>query len=79
MTAKKAAAPKKAATKKAVKKAPAKKTAAKSATAGKGRSSQSILESSGTFTPYVEKKGEEFMGPAMADHFRSILNNWKTE
>ncbi len=31
------------------------------------------------FTPYKEKKGEEFMGPDMKAHFKSILNNWKSE
>ena len=81
MPTKKAAAPKKAATKKAavksdtVKKAPAKKAVKKSAT----RSNKSVLEGAGNFTPYVEKKGEEFMSPAMGDHFRAILNDWKTE
>ncbi len=70
MPTKKAAAPKKAATKKA----PAKKTPAK-----KSRSSQALLDSAGHFTPYVEKKGEEYMNPKMADHFRAILNSWKTE
>ena len=65
MPTKKAAAPKKAATKKA----PAKKA----------RSSQSLLDGAGHFTPYVEKKGEEYMNPRMADHFREILKSWKTE
>lgn len=31
------------------------------------------------FTPYVEKKGEEYMGAPMRAHFKSILNNWKQE
>lgn len=65
MPTKKAAAPKKAATKKA----PSKKT----------RSSQALLDGAGHFTPYVEKKGEEYMNPQMSDHFREILKNWKTE
>ena len=65
MPTKKAAAPKKAATKKA----PAKKA----------RSSQSLLDGAGHFTPYVEKKGEEYMNPRMGDHFREILKSWKTE
>jgi len=90
MAVKKAAAPKKAATPKAVKKAapkkaPAKKAPAKKAPAKKAadqsktRSSQAVLDGAGHFTPYVEKKGEEYMNPKMADHFRAILNNWKTE
>lgn len=41
--------------------------------------SGSRLDGAGHFTPYVEKKGEEYMGPAMREHFRVILNNWKTE
>lgn len=32
-----------------------------------------------TFTPYKPKKGEEYMSEAQLDHFREILNNWKTE
>jgi DnaK suppressor protein len=31
------------------------------------------------FTPYKEKKSEEYMGDPMKDHFKSILNNWKQE
>ena len=31
------------------------------------------------FTPYKEKKGEEYMCPAQLDHFRAILNNWKQQ
>jgi len=31
------------------------------------------------FTPYKEKKGEEFMGTPMKEHFKAILNNWKQE
>ncbi len=80
MPTKKAAAPKKAAPKKsvkkaAVKKAPAKKTATKS----RARSTQAVLDGAGSFTPYKESKGEEYMNPKMADHFRDILNNWKKE
>ena len=29
--------------------------------------------------PYVEKKGEEYMGKKMLEHFRAILNAWKQE
>jgi DnaK suppressor protein len=29
------------------------------------------------FTPYVEKRGEEYMNPAQVRHFRGILLNWK--
>jgi len=29
--------------------------------------------------PYKEKKGEEFMNEKQLDHFRDILNSWKSE
>ena len=29
--------------------------------------------------PYVMKKGEEYMGKPMLDHFRAILNGWRQE
>jgi len=32
-----------------------------------------------SFTPYEEKKGEEFMNTAQVGHFQNILNNWKNE
>ncbi|MDF1795702.1 MAG: RNA polymerase-binding protein DksA [Coxiellaceae bacterium] len=31
------------------------------------------------FTPYVEKKGEEYMAPAHVEHFRNILELWKRQ
>jgi len=31
------------------------------------------------FTPYKEKKGEEFMSEGQEDHFRAILQSWKKE
>lgn len=31
------------------------------------------------FTPYVEKKGEEYMNDEQVAHFRKILNNWKAQ
>ena len=31
------------------------------------------------FTPYKEKKGEEYMNEKQKDHFRGILNNWRSE
>lgn len=33
----------------------------------------------GNFTPYVEKKGEEYMNSNQLDHFRAILLSWKKE
>lgn len=32
-----------------------------------------------SFTPYIEKEGEEYMNEAQLKHFESILNNWKAE
>ena len=31
------------------------------------------------FEPYVEKKGEEYMGEPMREHFTKILNKWKQD
>lgn len=31
------------------------------------------------FTPYVPKKGEEYMNPRQRQHFRKILEDWKAE
>lgn len=31
------------------------------------------------FTPYQEKKGEEYMNEDQKEHFRAILINWKSE
>jgi len=31
------------------------------------------------FTPYQEKKDEEYMNEAQKEHFRAILTNWKKE
>jgi DnaK suppressor protein len=50
--------------------------AAKPARAAAARSA---LEGVGQFTPYVEKKGEEYMNERMSAHFRDILNAWKKE
>jgi DnaK suppressor protein len=32
-----------------------------------------------SFTPYQEKKGEEYMNEDQTKHFENILNNWKNE
>jgi DnaK suppressor protein len=32
-----------------------------------------------SFTPYVEKEGEEYMNDAQLKHFENILRNWKSE
>jgi len=31
------------------------------------------------FTPYKIKKGEEYMNEKQVDHFRQVLNGWKSE
>ena len=31
------------------------------------------------FEPYQEIEGEEYMSPGQEEHFRQILNSWKTE
>lgn len=61
----------------AVKKTAPKKTATKKAPAKRPPSS-SVSEFS-QFTPYVEKRGEDYMNDAQKDHFRAILRGWKQE
>jgi len=79
---KKTAAPK---TKAAAKKTVSKKKAAagKTVKSGSGKSTAvkkrtSAMEIS-AFTPYKEKKGEEYMNPRQREHFRTLLENWKRE
>jgi DnaK suppressor protein len=31
------------------------------------------------FTPYIEKKGEEYMSENQKEHFKSILRNWRNQ
>ncbi len=91
---KKPAARKKAARKTAAKKAPARKSAAKKAPAKqaakkaakpktaartKPAARKSALHGVSLFTPYKEKRGEEYMSDAMLEHFRKILLDWKRE
>ena len=33
----------------------------------------------GKFTPYQQGKDEEYMSPAMEDHFRSLLRDWQSQ
>ena len=80
---------KKAVTKKATtssaKKAPAKKaavakTAVKKAAPKKAASKLRTDDSTFTnFTPYKEKKGEEYMNADQVAHFRMILDGWKQQ
>lgn len=36
-------------------------------------------EASSTFQPYVAKRSEDYMNDEQKDHFRKILNDWKSE
>lgn len=59
------------------KKAPAKKAVAK-----KRKPTTSVVLDDGqftNFTPYKEKKGEEYMNADQVAHFRMILNGWKQQ
>jgi DnaK suppressor protein len=77
-TAKKAPAKKAAAKKTAVKKPAAKATA--KASPKKAASVLATDDSNFTnFTPYKEKKGEEYMNADQVAHFRMILNGWKQQ
>ena len=38
-----------------------------------------LAESFQNFTPYKPKKGEEYMCKAQKEHFRSILDDWKSQ
>ena len=39
----------------------------------------SSTEFDSKFTPYVEKKGEEYMSDGQVSHFRTILEDWRKE
>ena len=38
-----------------------------------------MAPSGSSFTPYVAKKGEEYMNEVQRAHFKEILNHWKKE
>lgn len=78
-TSKKTVARKAPAKKAATKKTAAKKTAAKKPSARKSTARKSALHGVSLFTPYKEKRGEEYMSDAMLEHFRKILLDWKRE
>lgn len=60
--------------------APAKPAPAASATKPQVKSVKSSDSSQFSgFTPYKEKRGEEYMNPAHVEHFRQILEAWKQE
>ncbi|HEX7047213.1 MAG TPA: RNA polymerase-binding protein DksA [Gammaproteobacteria bacterium] len=81
------AAAKKAPAKKAASRTTVTKTTAKKAPATKkaARKPKALAAANGTaaenlgFTPYQPKKGEEYMGEPMKQHFREILRAWKRE
>ena len=90
--AKKTAVKKKAVAKKAApkKKAVAKKTTAKKSVVKKKTTTKPAAKKTVTrkssdnldftnFTPYKEKKSEEYMNPAQVEHFHMILNGWKQQ
>jgi len=85
-TAKKTATKKKAAPKKPeAKKAAPKKAAAKKAPVAKKKAAAKSSAATNIDVqplygePYKFKKGEEYMNPDQVEHFRKILNAWKTD
>jgi DnaK suppressor protein len=72
--AKKKAAPKK----KSVKKSPAKKKVAKKTVKKAVKRTSDDLDYT-DFTPYREKRGEDYMNAEQVEHFRMILNGWKQQ
>jgi DnaK suppressor protein len=42
-------------------------------------STQAKQQSISGFQPYVESKGEEYMGKPMREHFSKILKQWKQD
>lgn len=57
------------------KKTVAKKSSKKTATAPKSGVPESFIG----FTPYKQKRGEEYMSPGQVEHFRGILLGWRRE
>lgn len=55
------------------------KNAAPKKAAGKQATDQQNVEGFSHYTPYQEKKGEEYMSPSMEAHFRDLLMTWKRE
>ena len=76
---KKKATAKKVATKKTAKKAaPKKKAASTKASAKSARPLTDDLDYT-NFTPYQEKRGEDYMSTEQVEHFRNLLNGWKQQ
>lgn len=70
---------KKKAVKAAAKKAVKKTTASKKTAAQKNVVAAQDELGYTNFTPYKEKKGEEYMNPKQVEHFRGILEGWKQQ
>lgn len=54
-------------------------TSVKKVADSKKVASKTTADGVGTFTPYVEKKGDEYMSDTMKEHFRAILHAWKND
>ncbi len=73
----------------ASKKVPVKKAAVKKASPAKDSTGKAVSKKASAapahagpvqgIAPYVEKKGEDYMGSAQTEHFRKILLAWKDE
>ncbi|WP_455208976.1 RNA polymerase-binding protein DksA [Kaarinaea lacus] len=73
----------------AVKKKAAKKAAPSPKAAAKPKKAQPAVKAARRpmgdelgytdFTPYEMKKGEDYMNPEQVEHFRELLNSWKSE
>jgi len=78
-TKKKAPATKAASKKAAPKKSTTRKAPASRKTAAKKADAKPAVEGFNRFEPYQQKKSEEYMSPAMREHFREILTAWKRD
>jgi DnaK suppressor protein len=78
-TVKKAAAKKKSVSKKTAKKKAATKPKAKATSKTKATGQLSDDLGFTNFTPYKEKRGEDYMNTEQVAHFRMILNGWKQQ
>jgi DnaK suppressor protein len=53
--------------------------AASSAEEGDDNDAGSLLAGPRNVTPYIAKRGEQYMNAVQLDHFRNILNGWKRD
>ncbi len=54
-----------------------KKAASKKAAPASNQKPINAADGVTNFTPYKEKKGEEYMSEGMMEHFKGILNDWR--